>query len=69
MLLDVGTLRTLLRPTVQNGFDWSPDGAWFALSRGREIALSGGVRSDPAYILPIESATLAWSEVGVGPAG
>lgn len=60
MLIDARTLTPLLRPTVQDGFAWSPDGAWFALAGGGEIRIAGAVRSEAAYVLPIGAATLAW---------
>jgi hypothetical protein len=60
MLLDSGTLEPVLRPVVQDGFAWSPDGAWFALARQGKIQVAGAVRSTPAYVLPIGAATLAW---------
>jgi hypothetical protein len=60
MLLDSGTLEPVLRPVVQDGFAWSPDGAWFALAGQGKIQVAGAVRSAPAYVLPIGATTLAW---------
>jgi hypothetical protein len=62
LLLDVATLRTTLRPTLQHGFAWSPDGAYFALSTGAEIRISGAVRSQVAYVLPMRAILLSWRE-------
>jgi hypothetical protein len=61
VLLDVNTLATTLRPTVQHGFAWSPDGEYFALSTGSEVRISGALRSQPAYVLPLEVEGLAWT--------
>lgn len=61
LLLDVETLRTTMRPTVHHGFAWSPDGAYFALSTGTEIRVSGALRSQPAYVLPIPALLLGWA--------
>jgi hypothetical protein len=60
MLLDSETLEPVLRPVVQDGFAWSPDGAWFALAGQGKIQVAGAVRSTPAYVLPIGAATLSW---------
>jgi hypothetical protein len=62
MLLDSTTLDPLLRPVIQDGFAWSPDGAWFAVSGSGEIRIAGTVRSTPSYVLPIGAATLAWHQ-------
>jgi hypothetical protein len=62
MLLDSTTLAPLLRPVIQDGFAWSPDGAWFAVSGSGEIRIAGAVRSTPSYVLPIGAATLAWQQ-------
>ena len=60
-LIDVGTGRLLLGPVEQSGWDWSPDGAWFALSTGTEIQVYGLERSAaPAFTIPIAVAGLAW---------
>lgn len=60
-LIDVGTGRLLLGPVEQSGWDWSPDGAWFALSTGTEIQVYGLERSAaPAFTIPIAVAVLAW---------
>lgn len=60
ILLDPGTLEPVLRPVVQDGFAWSPDGSWFALAGQGKIRVAGAVRSAPAYVLPIGAATLSW---------
>jgi hypothetical protein len=60
MLLDSATLDPVLRPVIQDGFAWSPDGAWFAVSGSGEIRIAGAVRSTPSYVLPIGGAALAW---------
>ncbi len=62
MLLDSATLDPVLRPVIQDGFAWSPDGAWFAVSGSGEIRIAGAVRSTPSYVLPIGAATLAWQQ-------
>jgi hypothetical protein len=60
MLLDVATFGVTLRPTLQHGFAWSPDGAYFALSNGAEVTIAGALRSEPAYVLPLAASALAW---------
>lgn len=60
MLVDVRTGRPLLPPTPQEGFAWSPDGAWFALASGGEVSVFGTLRSDPVYRLPLDATGLAW---------
>jgi hypothetical protein len=60
MLVDVETLEPRLRPTVQNGFSWSPDGAWFALADQLGIRVAGAVRDLATYVLPIQASSLAW---------
>jgi hypothetical protein len=60
MLFDAETLGTVLRPTVQYGFAWSPDGVWLALSSGRDVVISGTLRSEPVYVLPVRATELAW---------
>jgi hypothetical protein len=60
MLLDVETLGVILRPTLQHGFAWSPDGAYFALSNGAQVTIAGALRSEPAYVLPLAASALAW---------
>ena len=60
MLLDAATLRPLLRPLVQQGFAWSPDGAWFALAAADGVRIAGAERSQPAYVLPVAATTIAW---------
>lgn len=42
------------------GVAWSPDGAWLALSTGREILVFGLGRGEPAYVLPVAARALAW---------
>ena len=60
MLLDAATLDVILRPTLQHGFAWSPDGAYFALSDGARVTIAGALRSEPAYVLPLAASGLAW---------
>jgi hypothetical protein len=60
LLLDVATLRTTMRPIVQYGFAWSPDGEFFALSTGTEIWISGALRSQASYVLPISAVVVGW---------
>jgi hypothetical protein len=60
MLLDAATLAPRLRPVVQNGFAWSPDGAWFALAASDGLRISGALRSQPAYVLPFDATDVAW---------
>ncbi|HEU4448582.1 MAG TPA: hypothetical protein VFR63_01210 [Gaiellaceae bacterium] len=60
VLVDVETGRTVLEPTFQHGFAWSPDGRWFAVSTGEEIRVLGPDRAEPVYVLPVGAASLAW---------
>jgi hypothetical protein len=60
VLLDVATLDVSLRPTLQYGYAWSPDGAYFALATGSEVTIAGALRSDPAYVLPLAASALTW---------
>lgn len=62
VVLDVQRLRPALGPTIQRGFAWSPDGAYFALATGIDVRISGALRSDPAYVLPVRAANLGWRE-------
>jgi hypothetical protein len=60
-LLDVISGRVVLGPLAQRGFDWSPDGSWFAVSNGRAIDVYGTVRSStPAFTIPLAASALAW---------
>jgi hypothetical protein len=56
--LETGTLA--VKPTSQHGFAWSPNGTWLALSTGEEIRILGPDRDDPAYVLPVGAAAIAW---------
>jgi hypothetical protein len=60
VLVELPSRRIVLEPTIQHGFAWSPDGAWFALSNGEEIRLLGRPRGEPTYVLPIGAAAIAW---------
>ena len=60
MLIDADSLETALPLTSERGFAWSPDAAWFALARERDIAVSGALRSDPVYLLPLSVAGIDW---------
>jgi hypothetical protein len=62
MLLDVETFGVILRPTLQHGFAWSPDGAYFALSNGAQVTIAGALRSEPAYVLPVAASALVWTD-------
>jgi hypothetical protein len=59
-LVDAGTLRPILRPTIQQGFAWSPDGRWFAIATGDGVHISSTLRSEPVYVLPIAAVGIAW---------
>jgi hypothetical protein len=60
VVVDVGSGRIVLEPTSQHGFAWSPDGTWLAVSTGDEIRVLGPRRREPAYVLPVGAASLAW---------
>lgn len=60
LLVDADDLQVVLAPISQHGFDWSPDGDWFALSTGKEIEIHPRPRGVPTYVLPLGAAALAW---------
>ena len=60
VIVDLETRAVAVGPTSQHGFAWSPDGTWLALSTGEEIRLLGPERGDPAYVLPVGAAAIAW---------
>jgi WD40-like Beta Propeller Repeat len=60
VVVDLETRTLAVEPTSQHGFAWSPDGAWLALSTGEEIRILGRERGEPAYVLPVGAAALAW---------
>jgi len=60
VLVDVERSEVVIEPTTQHGFAWSPDGDWLALSTGVEIRILGPERKEPAYVLPVGAAALAW---------
>jgi hypothetical protein len=57
---DVRSGAELLPPTRREGFSWSRDGTWFALSTGEEIVVFGAGRTSPAYVLPLPAGPIAW---------
>jgi hypothetical protein len=61
--VDLRTGRPLGRLTELpfRGLAWSPDGAWLALATGAEVGLYGAGRDEPAYVLPLPAAALAWT--------
>jgi hypothetical protein len=60
VLVNVERAEVVIEPTTQHGFAWSPDGDWLALSTGVEIWILGPERQEPAYVLPVGAAALAW---------
>jgi len=60
VVVDLRTRSLALEPTSQHGFAWSPDGRWLALSTGEEVRMLGPGRGDPAYVLPVGAAAIAW---------
>lgn len=59
-LVDLERAEVVIEPTTQHGFAWSPDGDWLAVSTGVEIRILGPEREEPAYVLPVGAAALAW---------
>jgi dipeptidyl aminopeptidase/acylaminoacyl peptidase len=59
--LGSGRLESTLRHGSYIGAAWSPDGAWLALTTGREIEIFGLDRSSPTYVLPVRARAIAWS--------
>jgi hypothetical protein len=60
VVVDLETQTLAVEPTSQHGFAWSPDGTWLALSTGEEVRVFGPGRQDPAYVLPVGAAAIAW---------
>ena len=60
VVVDLETQALAVEPTSQHGFAWSPDGTWLAVSTGAEIRVLGPERGDPAYVLPVGAAAIAW---------
>ncbi len=60
VVVDLETQALAVGPTSQHGFAWSPDGTWLAVSTGAEIRVLGPERDDPAYVLPVGAAAIAW---------
>jgi hypothetical protein len=60
VLVDLESAEVVIEPTTQHGFAWSPDGDWLAVSTGVEIRILGPERAEPAYVLPVGAAALAW---------
>ncbi len=60
VLVDLTSRRIVLPPRSQHGFAWSPDGAWFAVSDAEEVVVYGRARDEPAYVLPVSAAAIAW---------
>jgi WD40-like Beta Propeller Repeat len=60
VVVDLETRTLAVEPTSQHGFAWSPDGTWLALSTGEEIRILGPDRDEPAYVLPVGAAAIAW---------
>ena len=63
VVVDLETGRLTVGPTSQHGFAWSPDGRWLALSTGEEVRLFGPDRGEPAYLLGVGAAAIAWSRI------
>jgi hypothetical protein len=60
VVIDVRSGRAALPPTSLLDYDWSPDGAWLALVSGEEIVVSGPVRDEPVFRLPVSARAIAW---------
>jgi WD40-like Beta Propeller Repeat len=60
VVVELETRTLAVGPVSQHGFAWSPDGTWLALSTGAEIRILGPDREEPAYVLPVGAAALAW---------
>ncbi|HZB85020.1 MAG TPA: hypothetical protein VE289_00515 [Gaiellaceae bacterium] len=60
VVVDLERRAVAVGPTSQHGFAWSPDGTWLAVSTGEEIRVLGPERGDPAYVLPVGAAAIAW---------
>ena len=60
VVVDLERRAVAVGPTSQHGFAWSPDGTWLAVSTGEEVRVLGPERGDPAYVLPVGAAAIAW---------
>jgi hypothetical protein len=59
--LESGELEPTPRDASYIGVAWSPDGAWLALTTGRQIEIFGLDRSAPTYVVPLQARAIAWS--------
>ena len=60
LLIDTRT-GDVLGPLEHDDFDWSPDGAWFAVAGAGGIDVYGPAREDePTYQIPLQTPALAW---------
>lgn len=63
VVVDLETGRPSVGPTSQHGFAWSPDGRWLAVSTGEEVRVFGPARGEPAYVLGVGAAAIAWRRI------
>jgi hypothetical protein len=56
-----GRVEPRLEAASYIGVAWSPDGAWLALTTGREVEIYGLDRSAPTYVLPVRARAIAWA--------
>jgi hypothetical protein len=62
MVLDVSSRQVVREPTTARGFAWSPDGRWLAIATRERIEVSGALRAETAYVIPLAGSALAWSQ-------
>ncbi len=58
--VDLRLQQVTVRSVDQNGFAWSPDGAWLAVSTAGRVEIYGEVRDTSIYTLPITASGLGW---------
>jgi hypothetical protein len=57
--LRLGTL--VLAGVLQQGFAWSPDGAWLALAIREQVQIVDAISAKRIYTLPLDASALDWA--------
>jgi hypothetical protein len=61
MVLDLRSGRVSRDMSPTRGFAWSPDGRWLAVATREEILITGTVREEATFVLPLAAGALAWA--------
>jgi hypothetical protein len=59
--VDLRLRRPSLELQDQRAFTWSPDGAWLAIAKAREIEIYSANAPEPVYRLPIRASRVGWA--------